>query len=48
MLKALAFASLMNEGHNVRISGQDVGRGTFSHRYVVGRKASNNLTEEIF
>jgi hypothetical protein len=32
--KALAFGSLMLEGHDVRISGQDVGRGTFSHRCV--------------
>lgn len=32
--KALAFGSLLQEGHDVRISGQDVGRGTFSHRSV--------------
>ena len=32
--EALAFGSLMREGVDVRISGQDVGRGTFSQRYV--------------
>jgi probable 2-oxoglutarate dehydrogenase E1 component DHKTD1 len=31
-LQALAFGSLMMDGHDIRISGQDVGRGTFSHR----------------
>ena len=30
----MAFGSLMLEGYDVRISGQDVGRGTFSQRYV--------------
>lgn len=34
MNKAMAFGSLMLEGCNVRISGQDVGRGTFSQRSV--------------
>lgn len=33
--EALAFASLLAEGHTVRLSGQDVGRGTFSQRHSV-------------
>ncbi|BBO90963.1 2-oxoglutarate dehydrogenase E1 component [Desulfosarcina ovata] len=33
--EALAFASLLAEGHPVRLSGQDVGRGTFSQRHSV-------------
>jgi probable 2-oxoglutarate dehydrogenase E1 component DHKTD1 len=33
--EAMAFGSLMQEGYDVRISGQDVGRGTFSHRYEI-------------
>ncbi len=32
--EALAFASLVSEGTPVRLSGQDVGRGTFSHRHA--------------
>jgi 2-oxoglutarate dehydrogenase E1 component len=33
--EALAFGSLLNEGKPVRLSGQDVGRGTFSQRHCV-------------
>jgi 2-oxoglutarate dehydrogenase E1 component len=33
--EALAFGSLLLEGKRVRLSGQDVGRGTFSHRHAV-------------
>ncbi|KMO36575.1 2-oxoglutarate dehydrogenase [Methylobacterium variabile] len=33
--EALAFGSLLTEGHRVRLSGQDVERGTFSQRHSV-------------
>jgi multifunctional 2-oxoglutarate metabolism enzyme len=31
----MAFGSLILEGHRVRLSGQDSGRGTFSHRHAI-------------
>ena len=43
--EAMAFGSLMLEGNHVRMSGQDVQRGTFSHRHAMSEKRSFSLSE---
>ncbi len=40
--ETMAYASLLEDGHNVRIVGQDSGRGTFFHRHAVLHSQVNN------
>ncbi len=43
--ETLAYAALINDGYNIRLSGQDSGRGTFFHRHVVWH---NQLKKEAY
>ncbi len=43
--EALAFRLLLSENIKIRLSGQDSGRGTFSHRHA---KLVDQVTEEVF
>ena len=45
MGELLAYGTLLQEGYHVRLSGQDVERGTFSHRHAVIK--SENSEKEI-
>lgn len=38
MGELMAYATLLNEGHTVRLAGQDCERGTFSHRHALVKK----------
>jgi len=40
----MAYATLIIEKHNIRLTGQDVGRGTFVHRHAVLHNQINNKT----
>ncbi len=46
--ESLAFASLLNEGYPVRITGQDSGRGTFSHRHSILHDAKTAARHSVF
>ncbi len=39
----LAYGSLMLDGYNIRMSGQDVERGTFSHRHAVVKSENSEI-----
>ncbi len=40
--ETMAYAALVNDGHDVRLIGQDSGRGTFFHRHAVVHNQVNN------
>ena len=54
LAEALAFGSILKDGRDVRLSGEDVQRGTFSHRHAVIKTEDteekvvllNNIAEE--
>ena len=53
MCEALAFLSLLKDGHHVRLSGEDVERGTFSHRIHIIHdqerdKTYANILKDVF
>ncbi|WP_027330810.1 2-oxoglutarate dehydrogenase E1 component [Marinimicrobium agarilyticum] len=44
MGETLAYATLLDQGYGVRLTGQDIGRGTFSHRHAVVHSQKDGST----
>lgn len=40
--ETMAYATLLNSGYNIRMTGQDCGRGTFAHRHAILHDYNND------
>jgi 2-oxoglutarate dehydrogenase E1 component len=48
MGELMAYATLAKEGHAIRMTGQDVERGTFSHRHAIIKQEDSETSYNIF